>query len=93
MAFYDEALQALVGTAIGQRLKPLFLKVDALSVGVPDEIDESSPVYFYFGWESFNGGGWLIQRQLRETSAAQSAATGAVDFAAAWAARETLGYS
>ena len=63
------------------------------NVPVPDEIDESDPVYFYFGWESFNGGDWLIQRQLRETGAAQSAAPVAADFAAAWAARETLGYS
>lgn len=33
----------------------------------PNLLDETDTTYFYFGWENVNGG-WLIQRQARETS-------------------------
>ena len=58
---------------------------------VPDEQDESDPVYFYFGWADVNGAG-LIQRQLRASSATMSTTPPLADFTASWAARATLGY-
>lgn len=59
---------------------------------VPDNVDQADATYFYFGWESVNGG-WLVQRQLRSDGSTQSATTGYADLAAAWPNRATLTYA
>lgn len=63
---------------------------------VPDEIDDSDPIYFYFGWINQNAG-WLVHRQIRTsslTSQALIANNGTVpDLATAWPLRATLTYS
>ncbi len=59
---------------------------------VPDEADETGAQFFYFGWAAVDGSP-IIQRQERATGLSLTAAIGALDFSAAWAARSTLAYS
>lgn len=58
----------------------------------PDEVDESDPTYFYFGWGNVDGG-WLVQRQLRTTGASTRATTGYADLTTAWPNRTNLTYA
>ena len=60
-----------------------------------DEVDDTDPTYFYFGWELV-GSSWLVRRQLR-TDSSPSDATMSNNpthtiLAAAWAVKETLNY-
>jgi len=62
----------------------------------PDILDESDPVYFYFGWD-FTGSDWAIQRQERSTSqttiAVFSANTTHATLDSAWEDRIVLTYT
>ena len=62
------------------------------SLSVPNLLDESNAIYFYFGWENVNGG-WLVIRQNRSTSITESATTGHANLTDAFADRINLGYS
>ena len=63
---------------------------------VADLIDESDPIYFYFGWISVDNG-WLVQRQVRTSSLTSNALaginSGVPDLASAWPLRVTLNYN
>jgi len=62
---------------------------------LPDELDDSSDPYFYFGWENVDGG-WLIRRQERNTSVSLDATvlnnSSYANLAAAWIDRAVLVY-
>jgi len=62
---------------------------------IPDMMDESDPIYFYFGWISIDNS-WLVHQQTRSsslTSAARIDINGSVpDLATAWPLRVTLNY-
>jgi hypothetical protein len=57
----------------------------------PDELDENSPNYLYFGWVLV-GTNWLIRRQSRLTSRTQDATNPVGLFATAWGNRHSLTY-
>lgn len=63
---------------------------------VPDEIDDTGAIHFYFGWVSVEGN-WLVQRQARATAQTLRADITAnpshPDLASAWAARASLNYA
>ena len=61
---------------------------------VADLIDESDPIYFYFGWISVDNG-WLVQRQVRTSSLTLKALAfnnSSIPFNDAWTNRSTLMY-
>ncbi len=62
---------------------------------VSDNLDETDPTYFYFGWISVDGG-WLIHRQERSSSLTSKATVsnnpGVLDLSTAWPDRLTLTY-
>ena len=85
--------------ATNDRLASLLARIQILetagvdnSLSVPNLLDESNAVYFYFGWENVNGG-WLVQRQNRSTSITESATAGHTNLTDAFADRINLEYS
>ena len=89
---YDLALEAAGLTTEDMSLQEWLDGLSAKHAALPDEVDQTDPTYFYFGWADVNGG-WLIQRQTRASSQTASATTGFLDLTSAWAVRETLGYT
>ena len=62
----------------------------------PDDSDDGDATHFYFGWQSYDGGGWRIIRQTRATGQAQTADSSSNpdqgSFTAAWVVRVNLMY-
>ena len=69
-------------------------RVNVNNLPLYDFLDETNPVYFYFGWEDIHGH-WLVERQVRDTSQrefAYGADNDGLDYDAALDDRETLNY-
>lgn len=88
--FVTVELLEQAGVVIGERIKNLLNQNSFLPPS--DLFDESSTLFFYFGWENVNGG-WLVQRQNRSTSITESATTGHTNLTEAFADRINLEYS
>lgn len=71
-----------------------YIKLEAFArfMDIPDLLDETDSVYFYFGWQLADT--WRIERQVRATSQAQYANMGnnadLNDLAEAWPVRAIL---
>lgn len=86
--FYSFILGSTVSLNNGGTTKP--------TMKLPDETDESSSLYFYFGWNNFNGS-WLIRRQTRSDSSILEATisnnSSHSDLTSSWSSRTSLVYA
>lgn len=86
---YSKAQVDQMGAVISERISAS----SDIGLPIPQNIDESDSTYFYFGWESVNGG-WLVRRVFRSSAvkldATQLNNSAYVDLPSAWAQRTNL---